>query len=82
MVEPPPVAERPRWISEFALRLMSDPARVRAWAKSGFQDGIEGLMRRPVVARAARLLVLALDRERGQVFDGPHLHNGWEWDGE
>jgi hypothetical protein len=68
------------WLCEFALRLASDPHGVSSWAGPNLAAGVRRLYEAPVLARAARFLVLAVDRHteaRLAVAATPHA--GWEW---
>jgi hypothetical protein len=53
----------PRWLCEFALRLATNPGQAQAWAGRSVAPGLEYLNRFPTIARAARFLALALQRE-------------------
>ncbi|MGB4099780.1 MAG: hypothetical protein WBM02_10280 [bacterium] len=68
------------WISELALRLASDPAGVKAWAGERLGAGLERLMEAPTTARAARFLVLAINKyhTKSQLLPG-QLYAGWRW---
>jgi len=68
------------WICEFALRLASSPETVQVWAAHQLQNGLEWLLAFPILARAARFLVLAVDRDSpvSAASDG-HLYRGWGW---
>lgn len=63
----------PQWLVEFALRLASDHRTTRQWAAEHLEQGMTQLSKHREVARAARFLVLALERTQveGQ--------QGWEW---
>jgi len=70
----------PDWICEYALRLASDPANATVWAGSNNSEGIKQLVDTPTLARAARFLVLAIDRKRdASASAATHLYGGWEW---
>lgn len=67
------------WLSEFALRLASDPVGVGTWAEKRLHDGLARLMDVPAIARAARFLVLATDYHlKSQTAHG-ELYAGWGW---
>lgn len=51
--------DTPGWLVEFALRLASDPSNTRKWAGENYEKGLVRLFETPVIARAARFLVLA-----------------------
>lgn len=68
------------YLSELALRLASDPARVEAWAGRRLLPGLASLLEVPTLARAARFLVLAIDsRAQGGNAEG-NLYAGWNWE--
>jgi hypothetical protein len=73
-----PVADH-RWICELALRLASHPMRVRAWAEDRLNEGITKLLERPTLTRAARFLVISIDRELKSSISGDELYAGWSW---
>jgi hypothetical protein len=68
-----------RWLSELALRLASDVGGVEAWAGERLRPGLTRLMESPTVARAARFLVLSIDRHRQSQAGPGELYAGWEW---
>jgi hypothetical protein len=67
------------WLCELALRLASDPSGVTAWAKPNLTAGVKRLFELPIIALAARFLVLAIDHhaQRPSLADG--LYGGWAW---
>ncbi|MCC7134186.1 MAG: hypothetical protein IT352_16125 [Gemmatimonadales bacterium] len=68
------------WLSEFALRLASDPGGVRSWAGAAATSGLERLWEKPMLARAARFFVLVVERHlRELAVDAPDLYAGWGW---
>lgn len=68
------------WLSEFALRLASCPDNIRSWSESNFEIGIETLIEAPTLARAARFLVLAIDKYlQKESIGGRQLYKGWKW---
>lgn len=68
------------WFSELALRLVSNPARVDAWAGQNLHTGLKRLLEEfPTLARAARFLVLATNRYLKSSGDPGVLYAGWEW---
>lgn len=71
-------AER-AWLSEFALRLASDPAGVEAWAGPGLRAGVECLLKVPTFARVARFLVIATDHHLVSRASAGELYAGWKW---
>jgi hypothetical protein len=71
----------PQWLVESALRIASEPWTARGWAGSTLQNSIEVLLRITSLARAARFLVLAVDRQAGSFVDeGIKVYSGWGWD--
>jgi hypothetical protein len=46
------------WIIEFAYRLVSEPACVRAWAQADLQPGLHYILRNSVLLRMARFATL------------------------
>jgi hypothetical protein len=68
------------WLTEFALRLASDPAGVEDWAGADLSNGILRLLEVPSLARAARFLVIATDYN---VLPRPafgELYASWRWE--
>lgn len=72
-------ADNATWLCDLALRLVSDPATVREWAGIGYRDGIARLQGVPMLARAARFLVIAIDRHSGSNVQPGQLYANWEW---
>ncbi len=68
-----------RWLSEFALRLASDPCNVDTWAGNRLNEGLERLIKAPTMARAARFLVLATDHHLKTQSAIGDIFAGWEW---
>lgn len=68
------------WQAEFALRLASSPESLRRWAGEWFEPGLNTLLLNPTLARAARFLVLVIDRiQRVEVRPQTSLYAGWDW---
>lgn len=67
------------WLAEFVLRVTSDPAAVATWSGNAFSSGITALRQTPTLTRAARYLVLAIDRQLGSQTSGQELYAGWRW---
>ena len=67
------------WMSEFALRLASNPRDAAAWAAGDRRAALTRLMEIPVLARAARFVVLATHAytESGAMSD--EVYRGWTW---
>ena len=72
-------ADNPSWLCELALRLASDPAKAVTWAEDGLCDGVERLLKQRTLARVARFLVLAIDRQLNSRVTPGQLYAGWEW---
>ena len=67
-------------VCEFALRLASCPQRLRDWGQD-LSIGIEWLMNLPVLARAARFLVLSTEQEQTSLlYEAGKLYANWEWE--
>ena len=72
-----------RWLIGFALRLASCPESLRSWSGGKSRAGLQWLLEVPVLARAARFLVLAIDAcSQPQPLSVGSLYNGWEWEWE
>ena len=70
----------PEWTAEFALRLVSAPRSIRAWANSGFECGLNEVFRKPGLLRAARFAVLVAESEfTPEPLDPDILYTGWNW---
>jgi hypothetical protein len=67
------------WLAEFALRFASDPVNLDAWAGEHLGASIGRLLETPTLARAARFLVVAIDRENGSIAEDGEFHAGWGW---
>ena len=70
--------EHPDWLCELALRLASSPETVHAWAGTNLRGGLQRLIGTPDLARAARVLVLAVDQQ-ASASTLNQQHRGWEW---
>jgi len=68
-----------QWLCELALRLASDPVNVETWAGQRLRGGIEQLLEKTTLARAARFLVIAIDCYLRQYATAGQLYAGWEW---
>ena len=71
--------DTPAWLAEFSLRLASDPAGIETWAGQHLRIGLDRLMQRPILAKAAKFLVIATEQYSpfGSVFG--ELYAGWRW---
>ena len=77
----PSTLHAPRWLAEFALRLVSAPQSVEAWAHPNFELGLDQLFGQPKLLRAARFAVLIAHRELTQEpLDPDVLYTGWDWE--
>lgn len=70
---------RPIWLSEFALRLASDPRQLRAWAGADLSAGFKEVMKTPSILRAARCIVLLVHQRSSLTQDLCKIYCGWEW---
>ena len=68
------------WLAELALRLGSDPTNAEDWAGEDLRAGIIRLMDIPLVARAARFLVLSSELYLGSPSVFGELFQGWRWE--
>ena len=67
------------WLGEFALRLSTSPESVNTRYKERVVLGIQGLLKNVMVARAARFLVLLLDRcYTSKPIDPIPMYFGWD----
>ena len=67
------------WLAELALRIGSDPTNAEEWAGEDLRAGIIRLMDIPVLARAARFLVLSTEFYLGSASVFGELFQGWRW---
>ena len=71
----------PRWLAEFALRLVSAPQSLQVWARPHFDAGLDLLFNRPEFLRAARFAVLIVEQElEPDPLDPDVLYTGWDWE--
>lgn len=76
---PGPEQTTPLWLSEFALRVASDPGTVEGWAGARLRIGVSRLMETPALARTARFIVLTTP-SRGQSHGGGSAPlAAWNW---
>lgn len=76
----PEFAETLRWLSELALRVVSDPAGVLSWAGQNLLSGLGKLMQEfPTLVRAARFLVIAIDLHLQSQAAIGELYATWRW---
>ena len=69
----------PEWLSEFALRLASDPVGVVTWAGDKLRTGISRLLELPTLVRAARFLVIATHHHLNSRHAPDEIYAGWGW---
>ena len=69
----------PKWLSELALRLASDPAGAELWAGPELHTGLSRLMESPSLPRTARLAVMATDLYVSPGSPSGDLSAGWRW---
>jgi hypothetical protein len=67
------------WLAEFVLRVASDPAEVKHWAGVRMEEGTSYLLRFPTFVRAARFLVVTIDRELNASSLSHELYTSWRW---
>jgi hypothetical protein len=75
------ISKGPRWQAEFALRLGSAPESLDYWAHNWCIPGLQSLLDNPLLARAARFMVLTSSYELQKLYrsqDGS-LYTGWDW---
>ena len=69
----------PAWMAELALRVASNPRDAVTWAGSDRRGAMARLMEVPILARAARFVVLAThDYSDSGVAPG-EIYAGWAW---
>lgn len=61
------------WFAEFALRLCSRPDTLQEWADKRYELGLEKMLLYPTIARAARYIVLRLNKEK-------RIFYNWDWE--
>ena len=70
----------PTWMAEFALRLASSPKDAFEWAGSHLEAAIKYLMEAPVIARAARFMIIVIEDEFEEEHSTPdEVYAGWRW---
>ncbi len=67
--------------AEFALRMASAPETVEYWSQTWFADGLKALLDNPLLARAARFIVLTTSHHLQNTERNQHtsLYAGWDW---
>lgn len=71
--------EHPSWLSEFALRMASDPATVPSWAGQHTERGLKNLLAVPALFRGARYMVLTMSGGAVPGSGMTCLYPGWRW---
>jgi hypothetical protein len=72
--------ENSEWLCELALRLASCPSTVEQWAADFLNAGVKRLVEEmPTLARAARFMVLAIDRYLESAAGLGEVYAGWRW---
>lgn len=67
------------WLAEFVLRVASDPAEVKHWAGNRLDEGTKYLLQFPTLVRAARFLVVTVDRQLNEPSLSHELYGSWRW---
>lgn len=67
------------WLAEFALRMASDPGTLSTWAGDYLSAGVGKLLNVPILVRAARFLVLAVDQQKKSFASTSEVYAGWGW---
>ena len=74
------VSRNPEWMSEVALRLASNPRDAVTWADADLTAAMTRLMEVPILARAARFVVLATHTVTPDSGAMPgEVYTGWTW---
>lgn len=73
------VSRNPEWMAELSLRLASNPGDAVAWAGTDRRAAMTRLMDVPILARAARFVVLATDTHSDSGAMAGEVYAGWTW---
>ena len=73
------VSPNPEWMAELSLRLASNPGDAVAWAGADRRAAMTRLMEVPILARAARFVVLATDTHSDTGAMPGEVYAGWTW---
>jgi hypothetical protein len=65
-------------LAEFLLRLASEPASLATAPQQELNSRLNTVLKSPVLLRAARFLVLAIDAIESEDFGG--TYRGWAWE--
>lgn len=71
--------EHSPWLAEFVLRMASNPATLNAWAGNEIDASVNKLLNMPSITRAARFLVLAIDKHKNSTTAAGEIYAGWGW---
>ena len=69
----------PAWMAELSLRLASNPRDAVTWAAGDRQTAVRRLMEVPILARAARFVVLATHNCSDAPPTPDEAYAGWTW---
>ena len=67
------------WFVEFSLRLASNPASVEKWAGEHLHNALRCLLEMPILAKFARLSVIAIDHFYQSSTGFGEIYVGWRW---
>lgn len=73
------VLHDPEWIAELSLRFASNPRDAVTWAAADWRAAASRLMEVPIVARAARFVVLATHNCSDSSATPGEVYAGWTW---
>jgi len=68
-----------RLLPEFILRLSSVPNTLLAWNEEKYEQLIKYLKDNPMIFRAGRYMVLAVENQYASEFGLNDLYSGWKW---
>ena len=74
--------QNPEWLTQFSLRLASDPTNAEIWAGKHLQEGLKRIFDETVLTKAARFLVIATDhhlRTQAGTEVATEVYAGWRW---
>ncbi len=66
------------WFAEFALRLCSSPETLPTWADKRYELGLEKMLAHPTLVRAARYIVVTVNRKTLNGYK--NLPYTWDWE--
>jgi hypothetical protein len=73
-------SESPLWLAEFALRLASSPKDAAIWAGPRLRPATTKVLEVPILARAARFMVIGTDRHLQSRTAPGELYASWGWE--